>query len=67
MEKQENDIIEIEEADAEYCNLKTQKKANQPGKPKFKFSGGTCEVTSCSPGYIPNKDKTDCILMPKKH
>lgn len=66
MQNQTDGAIEIEEADQEHCNAKTQKKASEPSKPKFKFSGGTCEVSGCAPGYIPNKEKTGCVLIPKK-
>lgn len=57
---------EMEEADQAHCDARTQKKADEPGKPKFKFSGGTCEVGGCASGYMPNKEKTGCIQMPKK-
>lgn len=57
---------ELEEADQAHCDARTQKKASDPSKPKFKFAGGACEVGGCASGYIPNKDKTACIQMPKK-
>lgn len=61
----DDEVAVLPEADQSHCDAKTHKASDTPGKPKYKFAGGACEVGGCASGYMPNKDKTGCIQMPK--